>query len=161
MPHKKGEGVNCKREELTGIVGKGNVFDDPETLKTYSRDQSFALPIKPSFVVNPKNAHEVQEIVVWANPTRTPLIPVSSGPPRFHGDTVPSVAEAVIVDLSGWKKIVRVDRRNRMVLIELGVTFSQLQPELAEEGLRLSTPLRHFRRGGPGRMPVTRFGMQE
>ena len=133
--------MNSKKKELTGIVGKGNVLDDPKALKAYSRDQSFVLPIKPSFVVNPKNAHEVEEIVVWANQTRTPLIPVSSGPPRFHGDTVPSAAEAVIVDLRGWKKIVRIDRRNRMVLIEPGVTFSQLQPELAKEGLRLSTPL--------------------
>jgi FAD/FMN-containing dehydrogenase len=140
-PHKKGEGVNSRKEELTGIVGKENVLDAPETLKAYSWDQSFVLPIRPSFVVNPKNTHEVEEIVAWANRTRTPLIPVSSGPPRFRGDTVPSAAKAVIVDLSGWKKIVRIDRRNRMVLIEPGITFSQLQPELAKEGLRLSTPL--------------------
>ena len=133
--------MNSKKEELSGIVGKGNVSDDPEILRTYSRDQSFALPMKPSFVINPENAHEVEEIVMWANRTRTPLIPVSSGPPRFRGDTVPSAAEAVIVDLSAWKKIVRIDRRNRMVVIEPGVTFGQLQTELAKEGLRLSTPL--------------------
>ena len=133
--------MSSKKEELSRIVGKGNVLDDPETLKAFSRDQSFALSMKPSFVVNPRNVHDVEGTVAWANRTRTPLIPVSSGPPRFHGDTVPSAAGAVVVDLNGWKKIIRIDRRNRMVVIEPGVTFSQLQPELAREGLRLSTPL--------------------
>ena len=133
--------MNSKKEELIGIVGERNVLDDLETLRAYSRDQSFVLQIKPSFVVNPKNAHEVEEIVMWANQRRTPLIPVSSGPPRFRGDTVPSTAEAVVVNLSEMKQIIRIDRRNRMVLIEPGVTFSQLQPELAKEGLRLTTPL--------------------
>jgi FAD/FMN-containing dehydrogenase len=133
--------VADKREELANIVGAGNVVDDPETLDGYSKDYSFVQPRKPWFVVKPKNADEVQGIVKWANETRTPLVPISSGSPRFYGDTVPSVPGAVIVDLSRMKRIIRMDRRNRMALIEPGVTFSELQPELAKEGLRLSMPL--------------------
>ena len=78
-----------KKEELIKIVGDKNVFDDPETLDTYSRDYSFVSPRKPRFVVKAKNADEVQKIVEWANLMGTPLVPVSSGPPRFRGDTVP------------------------------------------------------------------------
>lgn len=130
-----------EKQDLVAIVGEGNVLDDRETLEAYSRDQSFALPMKPWFVVKPKNVDEVQGIVKWANQTRTPLVPVSSGPPRFYGDTVPSVTGAVIVDLGRMNKIIRIDRRNRMTVIEPGVTYSQVQPELAKEGLRLSTPL--------------------
>jgi FAD/FMN-containing dehydrogenase len=130
-----------QKAELIALIGKKNVLDDPETLDAYSRDQSFARPMKPRFVVKPKNADEVQKIVGWANKTGTPLVPVSSGPPRFRGDTVPSVPEAVIVDLSGMKKIISVNRRNRIAIVEPGVTYSELQPELAREGLRLSTCL--------------------
>lgn len=130
-----------QKEELIGIVGKDNVLDDPETLEAYSRDQSFVPPKKPLSVVRPENVDEVQAIVKWANQSRTPLVPVSSGPPRFHGDTVPGAAGAVIMDLSGMKRIVRIDRKNRMTLIEPGVTYGEIQPELAKEGLRLSTPL--------------------
>ncbi|MFH1491282.1 MAG: FAD-binding oxidoreductase [Pseudomonadota bacterium] len=133
MDHKKGT--------LTEILGKGKVFDDPETLEAYAEDHSFALRLRPSFVVRPGNADEVQAIVRWANQTGTPLVPVSSGPPRFHGDTVPASAGAVMVDLSGMKKILRIDRRNRIALVEPGVTYARLQPELAKAGLRLSTPL--------------------
>ncbi len=130
-----------RRIELAQIVGNNNLWDDPKALEAYSHDQSFALSIKPWFVVKPKNTDEVQWLVKWANQTRTPLVPVSSGPPHFHGDTVPSAAGAVIVDLSGMKRIIRIDRKNRMTLVEPGVTYGQLQPELAKEGLRLTTPL--------------------
>ncbi len=130
-----------KKEELIEIVGDNNVLDDPETLDTYSSDYSFVSSRKPWFVVKARNADEVQRIVEWANRTATPLVPVSSGPPHFRGDTVPSEEGAVIVDLSEMKQIISIDGKNRMVVVEPGVTYSQLQSELAKEGLRLSMPL--------------------
>jgi FAD/FMN-containing dehydrogenase len=126
---------------LTEIIGKQRVINKSEILDRYSHDDSFAPSMRPRLVVQPRNADDVQQVVTWANQTKTPLVPVSSGEPRFRGDTVPSVPEAVIVDLSRMDKIVRIDRRNRMVIIEPGVTYPQLQPALAEQGLRLSTPL--------------------
>jgi len=130
-----------EKDELIKIVGAENVINDPVTLDVYSKDHSFIPPRKPRMVVKPKSAGEVQGIVKWANHTRTPLVPVSSGLPHFRGDTVPSSEGAVIVDLSGMKRIIMMDRRNRVAIVEPGVTFSKLQPELAKEGLRLSMPL--------------------
>jgi FAD/FMN-containing dehydrogenase len=130
-----------KKDGLAKIVGEKNIFDDEKTLETYSRDNSFVQPRKPSLVVKPKSADEVHEVVKWANETGTPLVPASSGKPRFYGDTVPSVGGAVVVDLSGLKKIIRIHRRTRMAMIEPGVTYGELQPELAKNDLRLSTPL--------------------
>jgi FAD/FMN-containing dehydrogenase len=129
------------KEELAEILGSGSVFDDPETLETYSQDLSFARPVKPRLVVKPGSPEQVQAIVRWANRTATPLVPVSSGPPRFRGDTVPGVPGAVVVDLSGMKRIFRIDRRNRVAMFEAGVTYPQLQPELAKQGMRLTMPL--------------------
>jgi hypothetical protein len=126
---------------VTEVIGKQKVISKPEVLDRYSHDNSFTPPMRPRLVVQPRNADDVQKVVVWANETSTPLVPVSSGEPHFRGDTVPSVPEAVIVDLCGMNKIIRIDRRNRMVIVEPGVTYPQLQPALAEEGLRLSTPL--------------------
>ncbi len=128
------------KDDLIRIVGAENVIDDPATLDVYSKDHSFIPPMKPLMVVKPKNADEVQGIVKWANQSRTPLVPVSSGQPHFRGDTVPSSGEAVIVDLSGMNRIIMMDRRNRVTIVEPGVTFSKLQPELAKEGLRLPMP---------------------
>ena len=129
-----------EKEDLGAIVGSECVFDDPETLEGYSKDSSFVVSRKPDFVVKPGSAEAVQGLVKWANETSMPLIPVSSGPPRFKGDTIPRLG-GVIVDLSGMNKIAKIDRKNRVCMIEPGVTFSQLQPELAKEGMRMSLPL--------------------
>jgi len=128
-------------DKLVGIVGSSSINHEQVTLEAYSRDMSFVNEIKPEYVVRPKNAGDIQEIVRLANETLTPLVPVSSGPPHFRGDTVPGIGGAVIVDLSGMKKIIRVDRLNRMVMIEPGVTYGELIPELAKSGLRFSMPL--------------------
>jgi hypothetical protein len=133
--------VESKKKWLIEIVGKQNCLDDSQTLEAYSYDQSFVQPLKPQFVVKPENAQEIQKIVAWANDTGTPLIPVSSGLPRFRGDTVPTAPEAVIIDLSRMNTIIRIDRRNRMAMIEPGVTYAQLQPELEKKGLSISNPL--------------------
>ncbi len=129
------------KDALIQLFGKENLQDDPQTLETYAKDESFAFPLKPWFVVKPHNVSQVQSLVNWANQTRTPLVPVSSGPPHFRGDTVPSSPGAVMVDLSGMQNIIHVDPRNRMVIVEPGITYTSLQPELAKSGLKLSSPL--------------------
>jgi hypothetical protein len=134
--------VNNEKQQLSEIVGAENVLDNPEILEECSKDESYATPLRPWFVVRPKNQEEVQALVQWANRTEIPLVPVSSGPPHFHGGTVPSAPQAVIVDLRRMNAIKRIDRRNRMAVIEPGVTYSQLEPALAKEGLRISHPLR-------------------
>jgi len=133
--------VDTKKSALIKIVGADHVLDDPEILESFASDQSYAPRRMPWFVVRPANADQVQKLVQWANETETPLVPVSSGPPHFHGDTVPSAPEGVIVDLSRMNEIKRIDRRNRMVVIEPGVTYGDIEPALAKEGLRISRPL--------------------
>ncbi len=128
-------------KELEKIVGSKNVLDSTEVLEEHSKDMSLVPRMRPKCMVKPKSADEVQALVKWANETRTPLVPVSSGPPHFRGDTVPGTDGAVIVNLSKMNKILRVDRRNRVVMAEPGVTFSELIPRLEQENLRLNMPL--------------------
>ena len=128
-------------EKLVKIVGKGNVSCDQAALDEYATDMSFVNAVKPDYVVKPRNADDVAKLVNLAKETLTPLVPVSSGPPHFRGDTVPSTGGAVMVDLSGMKKTIRVDRRNRVAMVEPGVTFGELIPAVAREGLQLNLPL--------------------
>ena len=129
------------KEDLVSLVGDNQVLGDPDVLASYASDESFVLPIKPKAVVRPGSGDEVQALVVWANQTGTPLVPVSSGAPHFYCDTVPSVPGTVMVDLSRMDKIIKVDSRNRIAVIEPGVTYGQLQPALAKEGLTIVPPL--------------------
>ncbi len=129
------------KEKLVKVVGAGGVSYDPAALDEYSRDVSFVNAIKPVCVVRPRNAGEVQKIVNLANETLTPLVPVSSGPPHFRGDTVPGIGGAIVVDLSGMKKIINVDRARRVAMVEPGVTFAELIPAVEKAGIRLNLPL--------------------
>jgi FAD/FMN-containing dehydrogenase len=130
-----------EKEKLVKIAGASNVKDDRATLDEYSRDMSFVNAIRPSCVVKPTNAESIQKLVKLANETLTPLVPVSSGPPHFRGDTVPGIGGAIIVDLSKMKKIINVDRARRVAMVEPGVTFSELIPAAEKEGIRLNLPL--------------------
>jgi len=129
------------KEQLIEIVGQDNVLDSPDVLEMYSKDKSFTNELAPSMVVKVQTASEVQHIVKWANQTKTPLIPVSSGAPHYRGDTVPSVPGAVIVDLSGMKRIISVNQTHRIAVIEPGVTYGELQAELAKHGLTVPMSL--------------------
>jgi hypothetical protein len=128
-------------KELEEIVGVGNVNSRPKILEEFSGDASFAPHVKPASVVRPGNVVEVQAMVKWANETHTSIIPVSSGKPHFRGDTVPNKTGTVIIDLSRMKKIIRIDAKNKVAIIEPGVTFGELQPELAKSGLCAYMPL--------------------
>jgi hypothetical protein len=128
-------------KKLAKIVGAGNINSDRATLEKYSRDISFVNPVMPEYVVKPRNADDIAKLVNLARESRIPLVPVSSGPPHFRGDTVPGTGGAVIVDLSGMKKVIRVDRLNRVAMFEPGVTFRELIPACTRENLRLNMPL--------------------
>jgi len=127
------------KEELTGIVGAENVFEDAERLKPYSEDCSLSAPSMPSYVAQPKNAEEVQRVIRLANENKLPVVPSSSGI-HFHGNTIP-VQGGIVLDLRRMNRILAIDERNRMVRIEPGVTWEQLQPELEKHDLMALSPL--------------------
>ncbi len=129
------------REKLVALVGADNVIQEPAQLNACAQAMGFVSPIRPDCIVKIRNTDDARGIVKLARETGTPLIPVSSGPPHLRGDTVPGVGGTVMVDLSGMKKILRVDRVNRTVMFEPGVTFGELIPAATAQNLRLNMPL--------------------
>ncbi len=127
------------KKQFENIIGSQNIFDDQETLDNYSKDQSFVPYVKPDFVIFPKSTEEVQKIVKLANQTKTPITPFSSGL-NFHGAAIPSRG-GIIVNLSKMDKILSIDEDNWFAVIEPGVTYKQLQDELAKKQLRAMIPL--------------------
>ncbi|MCX7911653.1 MAG: FAD-binding oxidoreductase [Dehalococcoidales bacterium] len=130
-----------EKAKLVAIFGAENVIDEPGVLEEYASDMSFMARMMPDYVVRPKNTEQIRSLVSLARETQTPLIPVSSGAPHLRGDTVPTAGGAIIVDLSTMKKIIRVDRTNRVCMFEPGVTFTELIPACTKEKLRLNIPL--------------------
>ena len=119
---------------VTKIVGEERVSNKQEILEGYTGH------ISPSAVVWPMSTKEVVEIVTWANANSVALVPVSSGGPRRRGSSTPKVDNTIIVDLSRMNKIIRIDTKNKVAMVEPGVTFGQLIPELKKKGLRPLMP---------------------
>ncbi len=128
------------RTRFAEALGTQSVCEDPTLLETFASDISFAPKCLPGVAVYPRTRADVQNIVREANKTQTPLVAVSSGPPHFHGDTVPSRG-GVIVDFSRMNRIVKIDPVERYAMVEPGVTYGELIPALRAQGLRLNMPL--------------------
>jgi FAD/FMN-containing dehydrogenase len=128
------------RKEISQIIQSENTIDDPIILDEYSRDNSLAKGNRPWLVVYPENKEQVKGLIRLANQNRMPLIPVSSEPPHFYGNTVPSQS-GVIVNFQKMNRILKIDETNRYAMIEPGVTFRELIPEVRAHGMKLNIPL--------------------
>ncbi|MDR3295606.1 MAG: FAD-binding oxidoreductase [Clostridiales Family XIII bacterium] len=130
------------KEDLVKTLGDGKVLDDPGVLAAYAESHSFDLHFPPWLAVKPDSGEAVESLVKWANRTKTPLVPVSSGGTRLRGGSAPSVPGAVAVDLSGMKKVRSVNRRHRIAVVEPGVTYDELNAALEKENLTLPGSLK-------------------
>jgi len=129
-------------QNLTKICGSRNISQNPKDLEVYSKDLSFLKGISPLCIVWPSNSQEVVNIVKLANDLKFYVIPVSLNSKfKHHGDTLPKKENSIILNLSRMNKILSIDRKNRVVMVEPGVSFDQLVPILQKKGLRLLLPL--------------------
>lgn len=124
-------------EGLSEAVSSGSVVTQPEILGGYGAGDS-VKGVMPDAVVFPESVEEVSRVALWARQAGMKLMPVSSEGPH-RGAVVPSEGY-VVADMSHMKTIVRADRRNRVALVEAGVTFDELDVALSKVGLRAMTP---------------------
>lgn len=128
-------------ERLQSIVGAGNVVEKPDFCSSIIGFKGSGKNLSPDYLVRPSDSDQVQQIVQLANETGNPVITVSSQAPHMKGGARPEVPGSIVLDLSRMNRILRVDKRHRLALIEPGVTWEQLSAELAPHGLRIIQPL--------------------
>ena len=123
--------------ELTSIVGEKNMITSYEDLFCFAYDASFVYPDMkkdiPGAVVFPHTAEEISRILKIANREKIPVIPRGSGT-NVTGGTV-SIGDAIIVNLTRMNKILEIDRKNLVAVIEPGVITGQFQQEVEKLGL--------------------------
>jgi len=129
-------------EILKGIVGEAWVSADPCMMDTYSlymnpevlnQDGSQWLP-RPSAVVLPASTAEVQEIVRLCNRTDLMVKPISTG---FGTWAAASRDRVIVLDLKRMDRIVDIDVRNQIAVVEPYVRAIDLQTELFRHGLNV------------------------
>ncbi len=97
-------------------------------------------PCTPSRVLVPGDVDELRRLIDAANQDDESLVVMSSKGPHFR-DGLLSVEPHALVDLSAWKRIDLIDRRNRVCRVEPGVTYDALLEALRPLGLTLPMPL--------------------
>lgn len=109
-----------------------------ETIASYGRSELPSGQCRPSGVVYPGSATEVQSVVNAANEFGITLHPISTGHNLGLGGTVAARAGNVIVDLGRrMNQILHYDDTLNYVVVEPGVTYRVLADFLAEQGDRL------------------------
>jgi FAD/FMN-containing dehydrogenase len=97
-------------------------------------------PTEPGCLLRPADADELQQLVRLANQLRLNLTVASSTGRHCKGGFA-AAKHNMRVDLSPWKGIPWINRRNRVCLIEPGVTYGELLPRLEAEGMTAPMPL--------------------
>lgn len=88
---------------------------------------------RPIAAVAPADTDDVVSLVRWARRTRTPLVPRGGGT-SLDGESAP-LDGAVVVDLSGWSRLLEVDRDGLSARVEPGIVNRDLQRALLPHGL--------------------------
>ena len=118
-------------EELRSIVGKDRVADDPAELYCYSYDSSYVRG-SADYVVRPKSADEIAEIVRVASKHNVPIVPRGSAS-GLTGGSVP-VRGGIVLDMTGMNRILELEVENLQVVIEPGIIHRDLNDELMKHG---------------------------
>ncbi|MFX1566153.1 MAG: FAD-binding oxidoreductase [Promethearchaeota archaeon] len=128
-------------DEIAQIVGQENVSRIANSLDIFSTNQNVFFGKRPQLIVKPRSSKEIQQLVQLANKYSLALVPSSSQGPKLRSDSVPNAENTIIVDLSQMNQIFRVDEKNKVVMIQSGVTFQQLLEKTKAKGLRPLMPL--------------------
>lgn len=129
--------------ELRNIVGKEWVNTDPEILYNYSSDMTEQVaPSLIEVVIMPSCVEEVQKIVILANTNKIPVIPYAAGA-NVGGLTLPHEG-GIIIDFKRMRRVVKIDKKNKFMVVEPGFTFGHLKKMISTggdlEGFRYTFP---------------------
>ena len=131
-------------KSLQDIVGAEWVSTAPCMMDTYSlymnpetvvKDGSAWLP-RPVAVVMPETTQQVQEIMRFCNTAHLMTKPLSTG---FHAVCAASRDRVIILDMKRMDKIIDIDVKNQVAIVEPYVRAIDLQTEIFKHGLTVHT----------------------
>ena len=126
-----------KHTQTLSDTSTGSVFTSPKILEKYSTDAS-GLTITPQFVVFPKTTTEVQNLVRFVASTKkdTPTLSIT---PRGSGtnEVGSAITSSIILSTERLDNLLDIDKRERLVRVQPGITIKELNKILAIHGLVL------------------------
>ncbi len=111
------------------MVGRRNVILAEDMLDPFSRDKSYFNGKKPIAVIKPKNSGQISKVLMYCTRTRTKVMVHGAGS-SLTGSSVP-LGRTVVIDMSGFNRILETHLEDEYVIVEPGVTIGKLNEYLA------------------------------
>ena len=128
--------ISALERRLRRIVGRDGLLSSPNELAVYECDGYTLERHRPDLVVFPRSTAEVVEIVRLCRQYRVPVLARGAGTSLSGGCT--PVGGGVLVCLTRMNRILEIDLRNRMAVVEPGVLNVQLARALEGTGLHFA-----------------------
>ncbi|MCR4411640.1 MAG: FAD-binding protein [Thermoguttaceae bacterium] len=122
--------------ELRRRLGAENVLGAPSELVVYECDGFTIEKNRPDAVVFPRSTEQVSEVVKLCARYGASIVPRGAGT-SLAGGCLP-VGGGVVVMLTRMKRILTIDLRNRMAVVEAGVPNLELSRALAGSGFHFA-----------------------
>ena len=115
------------------IVGSDNIYSDKAHLIAYSYDAT-REHFEPDAVVFPRNEEDISEILKYCNEHKIVIVPRGAGS-GFTGGALPSSGGIVLGFEKHMNKILEIDMKNMVAIVQPGVINMDLQRAVEEVGL--------------------------
>ena len=109
-----------------------SLLTDPADCHTYGYDNS-KLQGQPLAVALPTSHEQVVEVVRACYTHDTPLLTRGQGT-GTTGATVPLDKQSVVISMHRMNRLLELDRNNRLMVVEPGITNQQVQQAAAKQG---------------------------
>jgi glycolate oxidase len=119
------------KEALCQIVGPSNFTEALIDRVSYSYDASDHTH-RPEAAVWPTTKEQISQILGLANEERLPIVPRGAGT-GLAGSVVP-IRGGLVLDLSRMNRILEIRIPDRLVIVEPGVVYADLERALAPHG---------------------------
>lgn len=126
---------------IEDLVGPENVSEDIVITHTYCYmwlvDTFVPNRCKPEAVILPGSTEDIQAIIKIADRYKIRFIPIGT---MLLPPCIPTQPQTIIIDPKRMNKILEIDEKNMFAVVELYVTYTQLQAETMKVGLTMVTP---------------------
>ncbi|MBN1366315.1 MAG: FAD-binding oxidoreductase [Dehalococcoidales bacterium] len=120
--------------DLATLVGKHNLFTENIDIEGYSYDESpLAERYYPKVVVKPNDSVTIARVLSFANEKKIPVIPRGAGT-GVSGGAIP-IHNGIVLSLEKMTRILEIDDKNFVAVVEAGLTLANLRTELEKYNL--------------------------
>ena len=126
--------IEAKHIEAFGnIVGKENIYSDKAHLIAYSYDAT-REHFEPDAVVFPRHEDDISAVLKYCNEHKIVIVPRGAGS-GFTGGALPSSGGIVLALEKHMNKILEIDMKNMVAVVQPGVINMDLQRAVEAVGL--------------------------